>query len=239
MTVESATITRSPGYVITLTWRLQDSWELAKLALCRSLYCWLCNTIKSYVFFLLPLTCTRLSSALSECPSVIFDQFIWLIIIHLKMSLHPVTVPVPFDGPTLLLCFFGELGDVKTVIKETFAILAVEPIIRALSTIYISSPAFAFIWLTRRLQEHFGLFNRRPTDGMSVRVEILKEPKIAFFATHELCLITSKALYCFSVLPQMQRTLLFVVRWEDAGRSKKKKESLSWRKLGSILENRC
>jgi hypothetical protein len=53
---------------------------------------------------------------------------------------------MPFDGPTLLGSFFGESDHVRTVIKRTFAILAVEPTMWKRATIYIPSPVSAFLW---------------------------------------------------------------------------------------------
>lgn len=62
------------------------------------------------------------------------------------MALHSSSAPLPFDGPALLQCFFGEFDDVKSLIKETMAILAVDPIIQARCTIYIPYPVTAFLW---------------------------------------------------------------------------------------------
>jgi hypothetical protein len=53
---------------------------------------------------------------------------------------------MPSNGPSLLQWFFGDYDYVKTVMEETSAILAVEPIIQKRSTAYILSPVSAFLW---------------------------------------------------------------------------------------------
>ncbi|KAJ5656284.1 hypothetical protein N7507_008234 [Penicillium longicatenatum] len=119
------------------------------------------------------------------------------------MSSPSAILPIQLDEPALLRGYFGESGHVLTVMKNTCAILAVEPIIQARATIYTPSHVLAFLWhrfLTTDASyqsddETPGSSYRKPIDGKIITVNILGSAKVSFFATHEICLITANALY--------------------------------------------
>ncbi|KAJ5766683.1 uncharacterized protein N7511_004299 [Penicillium nucicola] len=119
------------------------------------------------------------------------------------MASHSAPFAMPSDSPALLQCFFGDFDYVKSLMKETAALLAVEPIIQKRSTVYIPSPVSAFLWhrlLTTRASyeatdEDFGSSYRRLTDGKSVTVKLFNKAKLSFFATHEICIIDLRGLY--------------------------------------------
>ncbi|KAJ5742678.1 uncharacterized protein N7511_011249 [Penicillium nucicola] len=112
------------------------------------------------------------------------------------MASHLAPVSMPFNGPDLLQLFFGEFDDVQSVMKQTDALLAVQPIMQKRSTIYISSPVSSFLWhniLTmacyKSTDKDFGSSYRRLTDGKSVTIKPLGDGTLYFYATHEICLI--------------------------------------------------
>lgn len=62
------------------------------------------------------------------------------------MSSSMAILSIQLDGPALLRGFFGEPRYVLTVMKNTCATLAVEPIMQARAIIYMPSHVLAFLW---------------------------------------------------------------------------------------------
>ncbi|KAJ5769723.1 uncharacterized protein N7511_001774 [Penicillium nucicola] len=124
---------------------------------------------------------------------------------------------MPFNGPDLLQLFFGEFDDVQSVMKQTDALLAVEPIMQKRSTVYISSPVSSFLWhnlLMRAsyesMDQDFGSSYRRLTDGKSVTIKPLGDGTLNFYATHEICLIDLRGFYFpFASTSDAKNTIVF------------------------------